>query len=60
MNKYKNVFLYKMSVLFISSLFVGSFIISRDFSELFYLLFLYSAMLAIKINNIKDKNHTEE
>ena len=51
----KNVekYLWILSVIFITYLLLGSFIVSKDFLDLAYLITLYSFMGVVKIINIK-------
>lgn len=48
-NKNIEKYLWISAVLFVTYLFVGSFIVSRDLYELSYLIILYGTMLFIKI-----------
>lgn len=47
-NKSIEKYLWISAVLFVTYLFLGSFIISKDLSALFYLLILYATLLFIK------------
>ena len=51
----KNVgkYLWITTVLFITYLFLGSFIISKNLSDLLYLIILYSTIVVVKIESIK-------
>ena len=47
----KNIekYLWILTVLFVTYLFLGSFIVSKDFSALIYLIILYSSIILIKV-----------
>ena len=47
-NKSIEKYLWISAVLFVTYLFLGSFIISKDLSDLFYLIVLYATLLFIK------------
>ena len=47
-NKNIEKYLWISAVLFVTYLFLGSFIISKDLSDLFYLIVLYATLLFIK------------
>lgn len=47
-NKSIEKYLWISAVLFVTYLFLGSFIISKDLSDLFYLIILYATLLFIK------------
>ena len=44
-------YLWILSVSFITYLFLGSFIISRNISDLIYLILLYAVITLVKISN---------
>jgi len=48
-------YLYRLSVVFISYLLVGSFVFSRDYIELVYLIVLYVSIIILKL--LHNKNH---
>ena len=48
-NKSVEKYLWITAVLFVTYLFLGSFIVSKDFIDLIYLLILYGTMITIKI-----------
>ena len=52
-NKNVEKYLWTLSVIFITYLLLGSFIVSKDFLDLAYLITLYSFMGVVKIINIK-------
>lgn len=52
--------LWWLSVVFISYLLIGSFIISRDIVELIYLLTLYAFLIVDKILEVRKKSHSKE
>ena len=47
-NKSIEKYLWISAVLFVTYLFLGSFIISKDLSDLFYLIILYGTLVFIK------------
>lgn len=52
-NKNIEKYLWIATVLFVTYLFLGSFIVSRNFLDLAYLITLYSFIGVVKIINIK-------
>ncbi|MBQ9072092.1 MAG: hypothetical protein IJY25_02935 [Bacilli bacterium] len=48
-NKNIEKYLWITTVVFVTYLFLGSFVVSRNFYELVYLIILYSFMCAVKI-----------
>lgn len=51
-------YLWMLSVVFISYLLIGSFIVSRDYFELTYLLILYASIIVTKLLHKRVENHT--
>lgn len=52
-NKSIEKYLWISAVLFVTYLFLGSFVVSRNFYELVYLIVLYSFICIVKIINRK-------
>jgi len=52
-NKNVEKYLWVLVVMFVTYLFLGSFIVSRNISDLAYLIVLYSAIIIAKINEKK-------
>lgn len=48
-NKSIEKYLWLSAVLFITYLFIGSFLVSKNYFDLFYIVMLYSFMLVVKI-----------